>query len=35
VVDTSGTFVGVVHADEVVRLDEILEETERRPEAGE
>jgi chloride channel protein, CIC family len=35
VVDTSGTFVGVVHADEVVRLDEILEETERRPEPGE
>lgn len=35
VVDTSGTFVGVVHADEVVRLDEILDETERRPETRE
>ena len=34
VVDTSGTFVGVVHAEEVVRLDEILDETERKPEPG-
>src|SRR5690606_28570926 len=30
VVDRSGTFVGVVDHDEVVRLDEILDESERR-----
>ncbi len=32
VVDGSGTFVGVVDHDEVVRLDEILDESERRSE---